>query len=288
MLLFVAGGVVAAAVLALVYIFAVWYIPFIYINFLICAGFGLVLGAVLMQLVRAGKLRRPKGVAALAALVGLAAVYLEWAAYLTLQFHSTTTGTGPDADTSTSFSAGTFASVQAQPGAMWAAMTELNQTGTWTLKGTTPSGIFLWLIWAVEAAIIVGGAYLLAASQADEPFSEMANEWAEEETLAHPIGYAHDGAATRTALETGQFHTLTPHLDAAELSQFARLKLHCAPNDATCQYLTLENVKKERDNKGKVTESTAAVVQRLAISSAASQELKKRFGTAPTDPGTPA
>ena len=281
-LLFLLGGVLAAAGLAFVYIYAIWYIPFVYINFFLCLGFGLVLGVILLLLAKAGKLRSPKGVGGLAVLVGLAAVYLEWSVYLTLLFNSETTGTGRDADTSTSFSGGLFLDVLTHPGAMWNAIVKINATGTWTLKGTTPSGAFLWVVWLIELVIILGGAYLLASSQADEPFSETANEWAEEETLAHPIAYAHDSAATRVALETGQFQTLTPHLDQDELGQFARLTLHCAPNDPSCQYLTLENVKKERDSKGKITEAKAIVVQHLGISPAARQDLKQRFGQVPT------
>ena len=52
----------------------------------------------------------------LAVLVGRAAVYLEWSVYLTLLFNSETTGTGRDADTSTSFSGGLFLDVFTHPG----------------------------------------------------------------------------------------------------------------------------------------------------------------------------
>jgi hypothetical protein len=96
--------------------------------------------------------------------------------------------------------------------------------------------------------------------------------------LPHSIGYAHDAAQTRTALETGQYHTLTPHVAQSEVDPFARLKLHRAPNDSNCQYLTLENVTTKVDDKGKATQATATVVQHLAISPAAYEELKKRFG----------
>lgn len=280
-LLFLLGGVLAAAVLAFVYIYAIWYIPFVYINFFLCLGFGLVLGAVLMLLARAGKLRSPTGVGLLALLVGLAAVYLQWSVYLTLLFNSETTGTGRSADTSTSFNAALFADVLTHPGAMWEAIGKINETGTWSLKGATPSGVFLAIIWIIELLIILGGAYLLARSQATEPFSEAANEWADEETLPHPIGYAQDAAQVRTALETGQYQTLTPHMAQSEVDPFARLKLHRAPNDSNCQYLTLENVTTKVDDKGKATQSTATVVEHLAISPAAYEELRTRFGQLP-------
>jgi hypothetical protein len=280
-LLFLLGGVLTAVLLAFVYIYAIWYIPFVYINFFLCLGFGLVLGGVLMLLAKAGKLRSPVGVGLLALLVGLVAVYLEWSVYLTLLFNSETTGTGRDADTSTSFSAGMWADVLTHPGAMWEAIGKINETGTWSLKGATPSGMFLWIIWLIELVIILGGAYWLARSQATEPFSEAANEWADEESLPHPLGYAQDAAQVRTALETGQYHTLTPYQMQSETEPFARLKLHRAPNDGNCQYLTLENVTTKIDDKGKATQSTDTVVQYLAISTAAYEELKKRFGQLP-------
>ena len=282
-----AGGVVAALVLALVYIYAVWYIPFVYVNFFLCLGFGLVLGAVLALLARLGKLRSPSAVGALALLVGLVAVYLEWGMYLTLVFNTETTGTGANADTTTSFSLRLFADIITHPTAMWGAIRQLNETGTWSLKGATPSGIFLGLIWVVEAVIIVGGAYFMAKAQATEPFSEVSNEWATEETLAHPLTFAQDAATTRAALEAGNFQHLTPHVGTGTEDPFARLKLHSAPNDHNCRYLTLENVTTTLDKKGKASQSTSVVVQHLAISAAAFQELQRRFGTLPASQPAP-
>lgn len=281
-ILFLLSGLVAAAGLALVYIYAVWYIPFVYINFLFCAGFGLVLGGVLMLLARASKLRNPRAVAGLGLLVGLAAVYLEWGVFLTLLFNSETTGTGAAAETSTSFSFRLFAAVLSHPAQMAAALVDINKTGTWSLRSATPAtGIFLWLVWAVEAVFIAGGAYLLAGASADEPFSETANEWAEQETLAHPVLYAEDKAATRRALETGQLQHLTPHLADTALGHFARLKLHRAPNDPGCNFLSFENVARSLNSKGKTEETTTKVVQYLAVSPATCDDLKRRFGTAP-------
>ena len=282
-----AGGIIAALVLALVYIYAVWYIPFVYVNFFLCLGFGLLLGALLAVLVRIGKLRSPGAVGALGLLVGLVAVYLEWGVYLTLLFNSESTGTGKDVDTSTSFSSSLFADILGHPVAMWLAMQKINETGTWSLKGATPSGIFLGLIWVVEAVIIVGGAYFMAKAQATEPFSEVSNEWATEETLAHPLTFAQDAATTRAALEAGNFQHLTPYVGTGTEDPFARLKLHSAPNDHNCRYLTLENVTTTIDKKGKASQSTTTVVQHLAISPAAFAELQRRFGTLPVGQPTP-
>jgi hypothetical protein len=270
-----------------VYVYAVWYIPFVYINFFLCLGFGLGVGAALAVLVRLGKLRSPGAVGALALLVGLVAVYLEWGMYLTLVFNTETIGKGADADTNTSFSLRLFTDIITHPTAMWVAIRQLNETGTWSLKSSTPTGVLLGLIWVVEALIILGGTYLMARAQATEPFSETSNEWATEETLAHPLTFAQDAATTRTALETGQFHHLAPHTSPEADAPFARLKLHSAPNDHNCRYLTLENVTTTIDKKGKATQSTTTVVQHLAISPANFQELHRRFGTLPANTPAP-
>ena len=283
---FLLGGTLAAAGLALVYVYAVWYIPFIYINLIICAFFGIGLGLVLAALTRAGKLRSPRGVGALAVVVGLAAVYLEWGAYLMLVANSETTGSGASADTTTAFDAGLLGRVLTDPAGMARLMRELNATGTWSLKGSTPSGIWLALIWLAEALIIVGGAYWLAQSQATEPYSETADEWAAEEKLTQSAAFVADPAALRPALETGQLQALTPYLPQAGADQYARLRLHKAPNDGNCQYLTLQNVTRTLDKKGKATEAVSDVVKHLALSPAGYAELKRRFGSIQESAGT--
>ena len=275
------GSVVAAAVLALIYIYSIWYIPFLYINFFICLGFGIVLGAVLVLFINTGKLRSPLGTTILSVLVSLVAVYLEWAVYLTLLVNSITTGAGDDADTSTSFSFSVFVDILTQPAEMWDAIRRLNETGSWSLKGTTPTGILLWVVWASELLIIAGMAYFISRGQAREPFSESANEWADEETLAQPLSYAADAGRTRAALESGQFNSLTVFPPDSDDEQFARLKLYTAPNDPFCYYLTLENVTLTFDSKGTASEEADTVVQYLTISSVTYQELKRRFGLLP-------
>lgn len=284
-LLLLAGGVAAAAVLAVVYIYAVWYIPFMYANLIVCLGFGLLLGAALAWLARVGKLRSPWGVGQLAILVGLVAVYLEWGVFLTLLYNSQTTGAGADADTSTSFSFSLFADIITSPVGMWNTIRQVNDTGTWSLGHSSTntqmvSGVLLWLVWAGEVAVIMGGAYWLAHLKASEPYSEASDEWAATETLPCPLSYVEDAPGTRAALENGRFEQLMPYDDQAGTRSFARLQLYHAPNDPNCRYLTLQNVTTTLDKKGKATQRVTTVLKYLAVSPAAYQELRQRFGAA--------
>ncbi|MGI4871343.1 MAG: hypothetical protein ACRYFX_09205 [Janthinobacterium lividum] len=111
-LLVLLGGVVAATVLALMYIYAIWYIPFVYVNVLVCLAFEFLLGVALRLLVQVGKLRNPSAVGWLALAVGLVALYLEWTVYLTLLASTV-------ADTGTTFTFNTFVGLLTHPGAMW-------------------------------------------------------------------------------------------------------------------------------------------------------------------------
>ena len=277
-LLLLCVGILAAGLLAFIYVYAVWYIPFIYINFLLTLVFGFLLGVVLAQLVRTGKLRNPALVTGLATGVALAACYVQWALYLTLVLNTTSVESlGRRASVAhTSFSADVMMSILLHPGSIVEAMSELASSGSWSLMGVTPSGIFLYLIWLVEAAIIVVAAVMLARIQSTEPFSETANEWAEEEELPVLIAHINDPAATKMSLEAGDFSALRPASEDAE-KMFARLKLHCAPNDTDCAFLSLENVKVSFDDKGKKSEATTNVVEYLRVSAQRCQELRSSY-----------
>ena len=284
-LLLLAGGVAAAAVLAPLYIYAVWYIPSVYLNLLVCGVFGMLLGGALASLAKIGKLRSPWVVGQLALVVGLVAVYLEWSVFLTLLYNSKTTGSGSQTDTSTSFSLVLFTQIVTSPVAMWQAIERVNATGTWSLgsasaTNTAESGVFLWLVWLGEAAIIMGVAYWLAHRQASEPFSETSDEWAATEHLARPLNYVQDVPGIRAALESGHFEQLVPYDGQSATGSFARLQLHHAPNASDCHYLTLQNVATKRDKKGKGTQQAKTVLKYLALSPATYQQLRQRFGTA--------
>lgn len=277
-LLFLLGGVAAAAVLALAYVYAVWYIPLIYVNFFATVGFGLGLGWVLSRMVRAGKLRSPKTAGALALVVALVAEYLQWAVYLTLIIGTTDvnefgSGARKMSIASTSFDPGVFLTLLLKPGAMFGVIRDLASTGSWSLFGVTVSGIFLVLVWLIEAGMIVLMPFLSARAAAAEPFSETAGEWAVEETLVRRAPHHTEAAEAAAALTNG---SLQPLHDNGE-PLFCRLKLYAAPNDLNCRYVSLDQVRIEVDNKGKESEKTNTLLEYLALSPGAYEQLRASF-----------
>lgn len=290
-LLFLVGGGVAAVALAFGYAYALWYCR--YVAWLLCLAFGGALGAALAQLVRRGKLRSPRGAAQLALLVGLAAVYLEWSVYLALLTGGGGAPGGPaQGRAGALFSFRAWAGLLVRPSQMAAVLEQVNRAHIWSLDRRGPGpGPSLVLFWAAEAAVIVGGACLLARARAQAPFSEATDAWALRETMPRPLRYAPDRAALRTALEAGRFDALRPcatKLDVAHMlrrkqTSFARLALYQAPGDAHGYYLTLVNFER-RIRKGLAEYGAAPVVEHLAISAATHAALKQQFGS-PWGPG---
>ena len=276
-LLLLIAGSLAAVLLAFIYVYAVWYIPFIYINALITVGFGVILGAVLSALVRAGKIRSPGLAGMLALAVGMVAYVVQWGVYLMLLLNITSVDRiGRRASVAhTSFDANTLLGLLLKPSLMLSTIGELAETGSWSLFGATPSGVFLYLIWLVEAVIIIGAAVILARSQAAKPYSETAGEWAREDVLPGTVAYVHDLSATKAALEAGDFGALSAQASDEEPNQFAQIKLYCAPNDSECAFLSLENIEVTIDDKGKRSNTITDVVSHLRISAQRCRELRK-------------
>jgi hypothetical protein len=69
-----------------------------------------------------------------------------------------------------------------QPGATWETIKDINETGWFSIRGATPSGIVLWFLWLLEAAIIVLGSTLVANGAIEnEMFCETCNNWCQPE-----------------------------------------------------------------------------------------------------------
>ena len=70
---------------ALIYTYLIWYIPFIYINFFITAGIGVVTGISVSYLaVNLGKIRNSKIALLIGILGGIMALYFSWAVWIDL------------------------------------------------------------------------------------------------------------------------------------------------------------------------------------------------------------
>ena len=88
----------------------------------------------------------------------------------------------------------TFFHIFAHPSNLWKDIVAINQVGRWKLGSDSYSdnvhGIFLWVTWLAEFALLGIVLLLIAIEKVRKPFIETDNEWAEEEKSSDLLKFA--------------------------------------------------------------------------------------------------
>jgi len=162
-------GSVLAVIGALIYAYAVVYIPIVgIVSIALLGGYTALVGLGTGRIAKFSKCRNPTFLSLVTAFVALIGLYSSWVFFLFALY-----GKVEDLGLSALFY------LFVNPVEVWSMITELNQTGWFTIKGATPSGIVLWIFWILEALILVVGSVILAPTIiAREVFCEQCNGWA--------------------------------------------------------------------------------------------------------------
>jgi hypothetical protein len=184
-LLFILTSVIAIPVLALAYTYLIWYIPFIYINLFITAGFGFAVGMAISHLaVKTGKVRNSTIAIIFGFLGGLFALYFSWAIWVDLVINAGESyGNSRIGITTSNIEFLQVFGLVLQPDTLFNFISEINKTGTWGIRGGTVSGTFLTIIWIIELLIILILSIIFPYLKAKAPFCEVDNKWFKEEDL---------------------------------------------------------------------------------------------------------
>jgi hypothetical protein len=244
----VCGGVAAVA-LAFVYTYAIVWIPLIYVNFLLTVCFTAGIGFAVAIGAKAGKLRNMAVAGLLGAFCGLVGLYTAWAIHPMAQF-----------DQQPIF----------HPATLFGYMGAVYEHGTWGIvKGSTVNGIFLGIIWAVEAGIVVLGAALIPPGRlSDLAFCEPCDVWTRLEKGLRTLSLENvDPILARVAEGDVAALRETKRHKAVDPGH-VRVDLSSCPNCANSAYLTLTLVQKKTDDKGKESLEEKAVLQNLVLSAA--------------------
>lgn len=208
-------GLVVSVPLAFTYSYAIVYIPVIgMVTFLLTAAFAVVVGLMVGRGLRSGKVRSSP--AALAAALPVA-IFALWAAWVSWAF----------ALLRRSDVKLELIDLAASPRILWKVVCLINEKGAWSLKGYTPTGTVLWILWAIEAALILGAIVFMAHEHVNLPFCEPCEQWCEEEK-----GIAVFGPTTkdviRPRLEQGDYGVFGELGDPTEAHSL-RIDLHQCP-----------------------------------------------------------
>jgi len=256
---------VITVILSIIYIALQWFIPFIYLNFFIAAGLGFGVGGGVFIAIGSGKIRNTKYECVLAVLCGLLAWYCQWALFVSLM--SEAEGSmGGGMWVRSSFNLSGFWSVLTHPKVLFQAMLSLNDVGTFTLKQNTVSGMLLWVVWVIEALIIIGAPILFSLSgRSTSPFSEQNDQWMEERDVEEKLKTVNDPDQMIKELNTGNLKSLKDFLPADDLSNdYATVRIYESPSDPV-SYISVTNISHKADKKGELKKETKTVIEYLKI-----------------------
>jgi hypothetical protein len=259
------GGLLVGVVLAFVYSYLIAYIPFVYVNFLCTTGYVCGLGFTVGWLLKSGKMRNPAVGVFVTVIVSLACYYVCWAVWLSAML-----GRG-DYDVS----AFTLAS---NPAAVLRLILSVNEHGAWSIghSKTPVTGIFLWVVWAVEgAAVLIGPSAIVRGVLNSEPFCEFCGEWCEEDRGLVSLGQA-EPAGLKQVFESKQFERLkSVGAKDSGAPDWYRLNLHrCKRCDRT-NTLTVKAEKIAFDRKGNSKVESKDLFNKLSLSQPEVEELRR-------------
>jgi len=245
----VLAAVTAGYPLGIVYAYLIKWIPFIYLNFFITAGYGLIFGLMTMALLKFAKVRN-SAIALLTGLaVGLCGWYLNWNGFVHAMAKSSP--------------------ALIMPEQLLKLMKYLYENGSWGIGFSSSSpvtGIPLAMVWLVEAGIIVGVSAIVGyGAVSHTPFCEMHDCWLDEEKQFDKLDafVLPEQIAAFKAGNIAPLEQARPRVPAS--GNFARLKIrYSAKCDEFCT-LSIENVSVSLDKDGKQQEKTEPVMTNLLL-----------------------
>ncbi|MFO0693705.1 MAG: hypothetical protein U0230_09145 [Polyangiales bacterium] len=250
----VLAGLAGGTLLAWAYSYLLVYLPIAgYVTFLIAAGFGGLVGALTGFVLRFGRVRN----AAIGALVGLVVAlmveYVAWAVWV----HATLARA--DVESST-------LGFLVSPPLLWNVVHEINRVGAWSLRGATPTGTVLWVLWSIELLLITGAATAVAGGLLTDPFCERCEAWATSSrglltTADSSIDEVRRHLEQHSLAELGSLGPAT-----ADAPRYLRYDVHSCASCDTLHALDVVQVARKVEN-GKVEESEETPLRGVLVTS---------------------
>lgn len=272
-------GSVIACFLAFVYAYLILYIPLVYINFLITAGFGAVVGIAAAALLKNRKVRNGGVAMVTALLITAIAYYYAWVSWLWALGRRY----GDAGEVTTSV----FFGLLLQPAEVWKAILTVNENGAWSFRSGDPvTGGVLWGVWALEALIIFGASLLIAKGWMEaEPFCENCEVWCEskENVLAATTQNVEEFKQRMEAKDFRYLESLGA--PAAECADWQQIDLYTCPKCMNTNTLSAKRVVLKVEKK-ETKKEESDILKHLVLSVSEADTVKK-LGEKMQAPGEP-
>lgn len=249
LLLVGAAGLLSTLILGLIYGYVMFYIPFVYIKVIIMIGYPIAIGFILSFAVQRGKVRNDLLVGLAGVGFGILADYMGWVAWIAAALRNTD-----------------YLIVFFYPGDILYFMQEVAKVGFYVIGSSRPTGAILYLIWLVEAAVVVGvTAYMVIKNHLDTPFCEECNQWVETERYLGLYSPLANSSKFKKAVKEGDFSVFTELKPSQMGNRFTKLTMR---ECQTCQNFRVLNVKGLNisvNSKQKLESKEEAIISNLRV-----------------------
>jgi len=234
--------------LSMIYVLATYYIPFVYLNFLLTVCFGGVCGYAVALGGKLGKVRNVTLYLTIGLLIGILAEYCQWVVWVYV--HS-------------GYKDWIFA-----PNGLYNFISAVAADGFWTMFGITVKGKLLYSIWLIEGLIIIlcapSGAYGYLLST---PFCEECKKWfkSRENLNIMPLEAIVAPAVIRNHLIAGDCSTLLDlNMKNSKGDSYTKLKISSCPKCDRFHVLSIYAVAVSCDEDGEY-EAESPVIENLML-----------------------
>ncbi|MBI4747144.1 MAG: hypothetical protein HY774_01535 [Acidobacteria bacterium] len=248
------GGATAGFVLAAIYAYFIIFVPFIYVRILGTVGLGFGVGWATAYALSLGKIRNMKVAYSLIGAVSLITLYSAWVMWI----YGLLDREGEMVS---------FWAVALQPWVVWDIMRSLNTTGVWSLKGTEVSGVVLWVVWAIEALIILGFIFVNGVKVIDGvPFCETCLTWSlRDPAVLELSGLGNPELLSRVRAKDYAFLRAAPRRRGDDVS-WVRFDVFRCEHCSQLNVLKVNEVIFTVDNRGQTWEKSSIILDNLLIS----------------------
>jgi hypothetical protein len=240
-------GALGMLVLSAIYGYAIYYIPFIYLNFLITLGFGACVGILIGYGGKLGKVRNSGLLLIFGLFFGLLAEYGGWVSWV--------------------FAFSNQQALALQPLEIFAAAMLVGHEGAWSIFGWTPTGAALFTIWGIEAIMIIGTSTLASwGVVSSTPYCEHCNRWVEDRNSITPLEPIVDPDQFKSKLERSGAEVVKAlkKINAGN-DAYTQLDLINCPSCEYSYYLSLKSINVEVDSKGKENKDENDIVENYIL-----------------------
>ncbi|MCO4781395.1 MAG: hypothetical protein KC646_03670 [Candidatus Cloacimonetes bacterium] len=257
-------GLIASLILGTLYGYMIYYLPFIYFNFIIVILYGFGVGSATGIGAKFGKARNSTVLGLIALCIGVLSFYFGWVSWM----HALTEQNVLKVDLIAVFS-------KFNPSHVYSMASDIAQTGAWSIFGWTPKGFSLYLVWGVESLMIIFLTVVAAVVIIDEPFCERCNTWIQEDSTISPYPFIEDEENYKASLEKEGVELVLNQakLETSE-AKFSEYQLFVCKMCNSNQMLTVSNVELSLNSEGKEEQAKTEIAKHILLDKAQISTLK--------------